>query len=236
MYCNNCGARLSDNSKFCNNCGNQVDSVSASGNYTMQLKCKNCGGVMSIDPNRQIMSCPYCDSRELMVESDNVKIQNIKSKAYTAVENTKNFIHRDIEYGKLKTQKDIEKIKANKETFDQKIGLILFASSFMFLLALLGFASCMAEEEEKERKNKIEITVSDSDFWNVDYKEAVAQFEDMGFTDIETKGNEDLINGWIVSENSVDKITINGDEDFSEGDFFDKDAKVRIYYHSFEKD
>lgn len=53
---------------------------------TISLKCKECGGVLEVDADREVLSCPYCGSKELFLESDEVKIERIRSKAYTDVE------------------------------------------------------------------------------------------------------------------------------------------------------
>lgn len=45
----------------------------------LQLKCVDCGGIMEVDPNRKILSCPYCGSRQLMVDSDEVQIARINA-------------------------------------------------------------------------------------------------------------------------------------------------------------
>lgn len=50
---------------------------------------------------------------------------------------------------------------------------------------------------------------------------------------IETEALGDLVVGWFDKENAVKEITIDGDSKFSEGDWFDEDADIKITYHSF---
>lgn len=45
----------------------------------VELKCNNCGAILNYDEDREILFCPYCGSKNLIVFSDNVKIEKIKS-------------------------------------------------------------------------------------------------------------------------------------------------------------
>lgn len=76
MFCSKCGNELSDGDAFCSKCGAKVSTNSQS---TIHLVCQNCGSVMDYDDERQIVACPYCGSKELIKESDDVKIERIKS-------------------------------------------------------------------------------------------------------------------------------------------------------------
>lgn len=40
----------------------------------IKLKCKECNGTMEVDKEKGIICCPYCGSKELIDESDAVKI------------------------------------------------------------------------------------------------------------------------------------------------------------------
>ena len=44
------------------------------------LKCRDCGGTLNLDDDREILFCPYCGSKALLKESDAVKIERIRSK------------------------------------------------------------------------------------------------------------------------------------------------------------
>lgn len=48
-----------------------------------QIKCKNCNGIMELDFNNGIATCPYCGSTETIAESDTVKIERMRQKAET---------------------------------------------------------------------------------------------------------------------------------------------------------
>lgn len=89
------------------------------------------------------------------------------------------------------------------------------------------------QEKEKPTGDKIETPMSAKDCKNKNYKEIKEEFEKSGFTNIETKGLEDMIVGILSSENEVKTIEIDGDSKFSKGDSFAKDAKIVISYHSY---
>lgn len=85
---------------------------------------------------------------------------------------------------------------------------------------------------KKPSETEAQIKADAKDYENRDYTQVVADFQAMGFTNIQTVALGDLITGWINKENTVDKITINGKSNFKEGDIFSKDAPIVISYHS----
>lgn len=58
--------------------------------------------------------------------------------------------------------------------------------------------------------------------------------ENAGFIEITTKENKDLATGFITKDESVEKVSINGDSDFEEGDIFQEEAAVVVTYHTFD--
>lgn len=78
MLCSKCGNELNDNDVYCFKCGAKVHNDSVN---TIRLTCQNCGSSMTFDNEKQIIACPYCGSKELIPESDNVKIERIKSES-----------------------------------------------------------------------------------------------------------------------------------------------------------
>lgn len=46
---------------------------------TISLKCKDCGGIVEVDPSKNVLFCPYCGSKSIIPESDQVKIARIKA-------------------------------------------------------------------------------------------------------------------------------------------------------------
>ena len=53
---------------------------------TIQLRCEECGGTMTIDKSRSILSCPYCGSTKIVADSDEVKMERIRNERIKDVE------------------------------------------------------------------------------------------------------------------------------------------------------
>ena len=45
---------------------------------TIHLQCKYCGGNLDIDRNQSLIFCPFCGSRELLIDSDAVAVEKIR--------------------------------------------------------------------------------------------------------------------------------------------------------------
>lgn len=86
MYCSKCGYQLSDSDNFCPKCGNKVGSSSGNNPKMIHLKCQDCNGILEIDETHEIATCPYCGSKNLIPESDNIKIERMRTNAYKDVE------------------------------------------------------------------------------------------------------------------------------------------------------
>ena len=77
MICPKCGTQNDDNAKFCTNCGTVLSAKS--GVKTVRLKCKNCDGIMQADKKNNILICPFCGSKELIVDSEAVALEKVRS-------------------------------------------------------------------------------------------------------------------------------------------------------------
>ena len=44
----------------------------------LELRCKNCGATMSIDSDKKVARCSYCNSEEILIESEKVTIAKIE--------------------------------------------------------------------------------------------------------------------------------------------------------------
>lgn len=62
MFCEKCGAKISENAKFCSSCGEKVQSKGSSGKRELITnKCGTCGAMIKmLTPNRYL--CEYCGS------------------------------------------------------------------------------------------------------------------------------------------------------------------------------
>lgn len=83
----------------------------------VKMKCSECGGAMDINSNREVICCPFCGSKNLIVESDYVKVEKEK----------------------LKTSENIERIKSEEKTTKAEYLLYIGMFAFLFLMILLVF-------------------------------------------------------------------------------------------------
>ena len=67
----------------------------------------------------------------------------------------------------------------------------------------------------------------------LDYNRVVEIFKEKGFTNIKLEKIEDLITGWVTKEGEVEKVTVNGDENYAPDKWVDASVEVVIYYHTF---
>lgn len=127
MFCSKCGNELSDGDAFCSKCGAKVGTDCQS---TIHLVCQHCGSVMDYDDERQIVACPYCGSKELIEESDDVKIERIKSKTVLTREKQAN----DFE---LEKERYAEELRQRKNSESWKVIGIGYAVIFILIAIVI---------------------------------------------------------------------------------------------------
>lgn len=98
----------------------------------IQLKCQECNGTMNIDENKQVLLCPYCGSKKIIVESDSVKIEQMR----TRVELGQQQVDIGQQQLELSKQEYSERMK-KRESRDNIFYIILL---FVFVVILLMFA------------------------------------------------------------------------------------------------
>lgn len=127
MFCCKCGTKLADNVKFCYKCGaptvNNIpaDKTPQKQFRTVALRCQDCGGIMEVDEDGEIMQCPYCGSKRIVEVSDTVRIEKIRSK-------------HQLEEKKLELD-----AKAEKEKRDDKSFFRDFALLYLFIIIIMAF-------------------------------------------------------------------------------------------------
>ena len=100
---------------------------------TKILKCKSCNGTMEMDEERPILFCPYCGSKELVEESDEVIKARIDA-------NTKVKINEQ----KLKHKEEIKKLEIKNSQNDQKMLFILTIGGFL-LVGIITVMLCLTQ-------------------------------------------------------------------------------------------
>lgn len=132
MYCTKCGKEVADESAFCPSCGVKLSVAPEQINSevkTMKLRCKDCNGIMESDPNNQQLVCPFCGSKEMIVDSDAVAVEKIRSNTY-----------KEVEYEKMKNENEKERRKESNEERESyknsKFSKVTIAFTVICLLAM----------------------------------------------------------------------------------------------------
>lgn len=93
---------------------------------TIKLTCEDCGGTMDINSSQNVIMCPFCGSKRIVLDNDEVKIAQIKANA---------------EVEKQRIMKDVEmkKQEAEESERETRSGYILLFTSFFFLIVVFAF-------------------------------------------------------------------------------------------------
>lgn len=78
---------------------------------------------------------------------------------------------------------------------------------------------------------EIRIDINLKDYKGKKYEEVVTELESKGFTNIQLENLQDVVLGVFTKEGTIEKVTINGSEDYKVGDWIDKQAEILISYH-----
>lgn len=130
MRCPHCGFDNGPDYKFCGSCGAPLQSSEPK---TIRLKCQDCNGVMDVDESKMIAFCPYCGSKKLILESDVVKVEKIKSQTVLGQEQIR--MDRSLEEKKLKYEQDRK---------DAKLALIIGGLCFLLSIIMAVFGQLLS--------------------------------------------------------------------------------------------
>lgn len=104
----------------------------------------------------------------------------------------------------------------------------------LLLMAAGGYLLSHFEEEKEAAKAHVTVSAKELKGENVDT--VVDALYDMGFYDIDTKAEKDLVIGLVSKKDEVISVSINGDKKFKKGDAFENDVHVVVTYHDYKKD
>lgn len=111
------------------------------------------------------------------------------------------------------------------------------AAGVLCALLLIGIVSCgIIRESAPLPEGMSRMPEAATTFEGQNYEDVVTQLQDAGFTNIETKAQEDLITGWVTKEGEVDKVSVAGKTNFSASDKFKSDVRIVVTYHAFPSD
>lgn len=110
--------------------------------------------------------------------------------------------------------------------------LSILVSLMLVLLSALGLMALFSDESGGD-SNLVHPPALSSEYKGEDYKIAMRSFEEAGFTNVSSERIEDLITGWITKNGEVERVTIEGKDDFTTSKSYDPSVPVTVYYHTF---
>lgn len=109
----------------------------------------------------------------------------------------------------------------------------IFMKSIFLLCIILSISLLTACGSTDISENEIEVPKSASELKGENFKDVMTLLEIAGFTNLEVEIIDDLITGWLTKDGEVEKVSINGESDFSANGKYPHDAKIVISYHTF---
>lgn len=182
-----------------------------------KIDCPACGAKIDVKEDQQSLYCSYC-GRKIYVDDETRHVEIKSHKIYTDEAKVK---ESDYKIKKLEYEE-----REEKRTLKTLLVIFLIVPAFIALLVFI-FTSPKA--------NEIKMPMSAASYKGENYEVVVKELKNIGFKNIEALPQKDLVTGWITSDGSVEKISINGDSDFESGAIFSKSAKVIVTYHTFKK-
>ena len=188
------------------------------------LRCPDCDAQLKIESGAPVMFCQYCGAQ--LHISDEVKRSEHKNYNFNYNYDEARIREADV---KMYNAENAERRARKAEKSDSRliIGLILF---FVISAGIAIAYEHFQDEQRKHNEAQGYICPGASGYYKgEDYQTVKAQFETMGFTNIEMICIGDK---WFFSDDygKVESVTING-KSFSKTDCFVGNEKVIISYH-----
>ena len=86
MICPKCGNQNDEDAKYCDECGAQLygklpeKGTEGGAVQRIRLRCRSCDGIMTADEDGKFMICPYCGSKELIVDNEKVALARLQAR------------------------------------------------------------------------------------------------------------------------------------------------------------
>lgn len=212
------------------------------------VKCPECGANLPIEEGREKIFCSYCGTPIIMTDENEYTYRHIDEAEVKRAE-TEQLVHL----------KELE--MEEKENAQSRKGVVIaysvagclavvgvislaFPGSSLFGLGaftIAGWIAVYADKSKNNQKkkahrivhsNEVQITETMESYKGENYNAVVSLFRSAGFNNVKTIALGDL-NFFTAKKNGqVATVSIDGNDDFDEGDIFQRNANVIITYHS----
>lgn len=188
------------------------------------IRCPECNAQIKLDEDTPILFCQYCGS-QLQID-DEVKRSEHRNYNYYYNYDEARIREADV---KMFNAENAER-RARKEDRATSKAIIFIFALFVISFGILFILEHFDNEKQKHNEAQGLICPGNSGWYiGEDYQTVKAQFETMGFTNIQLISIGDK---WFFSEDygKVESVTING-KSFYKTDGFTGKEKVIISYH-----
>lgn len=77
----------------------------------VQLRCRSCGGTLHMEGDQQYLYCPFCGEASLLVDSDTVKVERLRTSAQTEIARGQQAVQRELELKRQEKEVELEKLR-----------------------------------------------------------------------------------------------------------------------------
>lgn len=212
----------------------------------VSVKCPNCGADLSIEDSREFAFCSFC-GRKILLHNENEHIyRNIDEARIREAENERILRLKELE---LEEREKRRERKATIVAYGVALAFVAIGALICIFEPLGGmcgiiigayiaiFAYCKNDsakgnKRRQTRYDDVAITAPMIGCKRKNYNTAAMVFRNAGFTNINLVPLRDLTFFNQRKNGQVETITIDGEEEFDEGDVFPKNANILITYHS----
>lgn len=213
------------------------------------IKCPECGADLSYEEGRKVLFCQYCGAK-ILVDNENEHVYRYVDDADVKRAETEQMVQ-------LKKMELAEKHRAEAEARRKhkvRVTIVLAAIAVILMLIMhfaegsfyIGYFIIMGivfallyiwnnnNDPDSTDVDKAVVPSSVNGYESMHYAEVAPIFRNAGFTDVECIGLGDLKTGWLKEPGTVSYITINERKVSPGGKSFPLNARVIIYFHSFQ--
>lgn len=193
-----------------------------------QLSCPACGAGIELKiKDQKSMFCPFCGCQFMLDNGDRTitKNVNINKTASTVIHK---IVTNEASLEREKRIQEENKTQSRKDTVAIGVWFALIA------LSIIALMICLKSDEIAEKKmiedGMIKVGMSSESFEGEKYRAIVEVLETQGFTNISTIDLDDA--GLFKNKaDTIDSVTINGNNHFDSSDYYYPDANIIITYH-----
>ena len=206
------------------------------------MKCPNCEANIQInEEDNRILFCQYCGNQLFFDDgirrSEHRRIVEHKTVIVDKAEIKKSDNNCRIRMRELDSEDDWRKSYNRSQKFYILFPVIIF--SFILIFELVeGVSGCVRNNKQDKLRAEMELQGKISagyysEYIGKNYKAVINDLTEKGFTNIETLDLNDAggFSIFAVEEDTIDSISIKGNKEFSEKDYFNPDDKIFICYH-----